>query len=206
MAQHQGILLLGPTGAGKTPLGEQIQAAGLGGHSFRHFDFGDNLRRVVAEELPGGLFSQTELDFLRSVLESGALLENKHFPIAERILTQFLDHNCQGNTRVVLNGLPRHVGQAEAVGRIVNVHTVVAMECTADVVIERICSDIGGDRAARIDDDREAIDRKLAIFAERTGPLVDHYRAADSRIIPIAVTAAMTPTDAWQQLQQRFEG
>ncbi len=204
MTQHQGILLLGPTGAGKSPLGDRIEAAGLGMRAFRHFDFGANLRRVVDNEDAQAGFSDQELAFLRSVLQTGALLENDRFPLAERILTQFLATPApEKPVKVVLNGLPRHVGQAEAVGRIVHIHTVVSLECSEDVVIARSGTNVGGDRTERGDDGHDDIRRKLAIFAERTGPLVDHYRQAGSSIVHLPVTAEMTPESAWSVLQTR---
>ena len=56
-----------------------------------------------------------DIEFLRKVLETGALLENEHFPIARRILQSFLSRrSARPQTLVVLNGLPRHAGQAEA--------------------------------------------------------------------------------------------
>lgn len=205
MTQHQGILLLGPTGSGKSPLGDRIEAAGLGERSFRHFDFGANLRRAVANEDARAGFSDRELAFLRSVLQTGALLEDDHFPLAERILKRFLETSCRENSAdIVLNGLPRHVGQAEAVGRIVHVYTVVSLECSEEVVIARIGTNVGGDRAKRDDDGHDDIRRKLAIFAERTGPLVNHYRKAGSSIIHLPVTAEITPESAWSALQARF--
>jgi len=48
--RNPAVLLLGPTGAGKTPLGEMIEARGLWGMSCLHFDFGANLRAVVMLE------------------------------------------------------------------------------------------------------------------------------------------------------------
>jgi adenylate kinase family enzyme len=200
MTQYQGILLLGPTGSGKSPLGDRIEAAGLGERRFRHFDFGANLRRVVATA--DAAFSQEELEFLRAVLQSGALLENERFPLAERILSRFLETHCDdGRTEVVLNGLPRHAGQAAAVGRMVYIHTVVALECSEEVVLARIEANVGGDRSERSDDSRADVGRKLAIYGEWTGPLVDHYRRAGRSVLGLPVTAEMTPEAAWSLLQ-----
>ena len=205
MTQYQGILLLGPTGSGKSPLGDWIEARGLGDRRFRHFDFGANLRGAVADADSGGEFSDQELAFLRSVLRSGALLENDRFPLAERILKRFLREQCDHEeTEVVLNGLPRHAGQADAVGRLVRVHTVVALDCSETVVLARIRANVGGDRTERSDDSRADIRRKLAIFAERTGPLVDYYRELGSSVIHQSVTAEATPESAWLTLQSRF--
>ncbi len=201
MTEYRGMLLLGPTGSGKSPLGHRIEAVGLGERQYRHFDFGANLRRVATGEEFGTAFSDEEREFLRSVLLSGALLENDRFPLAERILKGFLAQHCQGRAEVVLNGLPRHAGQAEAVARIVHVHTVVSLRCSEEVVIERIGTNVGGDRGGRSDDEHGDIRRKLAIFAERTGPLVDHYRRAESQVIELPVTAEMSVESAWSELR-----
>ena len=201
MAEYRGILLLGPTGSGKSPLGDCMEGAGLEGRRFCHFDFGANLRRVVFEPVTGDGFCNEEREFLRSVLESGALLEDDRFPLAERILVRFLEtHSHGGQAEVVLNGLPRHEGQAEAVGRIVEVHTVVWLQCSPDAVLARIGTNVGGDRGQRTDDSREEVCRKLAIFAERTGPLVGYYRGLGRRVIELPVAADTTPEAAWRAL------
>jgi adenylate kinase family enzyme len=206
MMQCQGILLLGPTGAGKSPLGDRIEAVGLGTRRFCHFDFGANLRRAATREGADADFLEEEREFLRSVLRSGALLENDRFPLAERILRRFLEERCrEAAAEVVLNGLPRHVGQAEAVGRIVHVHTVVSLRCSEEVVARRIGTNVGGDRSKRSDDSDTDIRRKLAIFAERTGPLVDYYRRAGRLVIDLPVTAEMTPESAWCALRAELE-
>jgi hypothetical protein len=52
------LLLLGPTGAGKTPLGDWLEAHGLWGRPCHHFDFGANLRAVVAVVAGLGAFGR----------------------------------------------------------------------------------------------------------------------------------------------------
>ena len=84
------IVLLGPTGAGKTPLGDLLAERGLNGRRCVHFDFGENLRAVVARAQPDAVVSPQDIALLRRVLDSGALLEDREFPIAQRVLTSFL--------------------------------------------------------------------------------------------------------------------
>ena len=196
------VLLLGPTGSGKTPLGEVVERRGLWRARCLHFDFGANLRDVVARNRPDEWIGRQDLDFLEGVLRSGALLENEHFPIAERILRRFMAaRGADQRTWIVLNGLPRHVGQARAIDPILDIEAVVLLECTSETVIARIRANVGGDRTGRPDDDLEAIRRKLAIFDRRTTPLLEHYGRRGARIVAVKITAAMTPEQAWDSLR-----
>ena len=61
-------------------------------------------------------------------------------------------------------------------------------------------SNVGGDRSERVDDDLEAIGRKLAIYERRTAPLVEYYRRRGARIVTLDVTADMTPAQMWDAL------
>ncbi|MHC4406662.1 MAG: nucleoside monophosphate kinase [Planctomycetota bacterium] len=202
-ARRRAILLLGPTGSGKTPLGDLIAERGLWSARCLHFDFGASLRRIV-EGSPDPSFSRDDVDFLRRVLQSGALLENEHFPLAKRIFRSFLAaRGADDHTVVLLNGLPRHAGQAGDVDRIVRIEAVVCLRCPRDTVLARIRADVGGDRAGRDDDDPRSVAAKLRLFDERTAPLLEHYRRLQARIETIDVTASMTPQQAWQILDRR---
>ena len=199
------LLLLGPTGAGKSPLGQVLETRGFQGARCVHFDFGANLRRL-AEADTRSLLSRADLDVLHEVLRTGALLEDRQFPIAERIVRSFLARSgADRRTVVALNGLPRHVGQAAGVDRILEIRLLVNLDCSGQTVLERIRSDIGGDRAGRMDDDGESVRKKLALFAARTAPLLDHYRGLGVRIETVEVTPRTTAEEVWEQLDHRGE-
>jgi len=201
VSHHPALLLVGPTGSGKTPLGEMIQRRGLWGSDCLHFDFGANLRQLVQQDRPDELIGPEDLAFLQDVLDTGALLEDEHFPIARRILQSFLSRRGAGpQTLVVLNGLPRHKGQARAIGSLVDVQTVVHLACSSEAVLARIRTNPGGDRTGRDDDDFASVRRKLRVFDERTAPLIDYYRRCGARIETIHVTVEMTPQAAWEML------
>ncbi len=203
-ARHRALLLLGPTGSGKTPLGDLIEERGLWEYRWVHFDFGARLRSIAAEKSSAGQFTPEDVATATRVLQSGALLENDQWPFAERILRGFLtDRAPDLQTCVVLNGLPRHADQARAVDPILDVGTVLALRCTSDTVLQRIRSNVGGDRIDRTDDDPEMIRTKVAIFNERTEALMEHYRELDIRIRRIVVTATMTADDIWRILEHR---
>lgn len=189
----QAILLLGPTGSGKTPLGDWLERHGLVGRRCHHFDFGANLRAVASGALAEG-FTPDEVCVIRDVLEKGALLENETFQIAAKILRAFLSRRQpQPEDLLVLNGLPRHRGQAEALETLLDVVAVVSLECPAAVARERIRLDAGGDRAGRADDHDALLEKKLAIFAERTQALTAHYRERGAGVIAVEVGARTQP-------------
>lgn len=199
--KHPAILLLGPTGAGKTPLGKIIEQRGLWQRKCLHFDFGASLRDVVSRNRPDETISRQDIDFLREVLDSGALLEEEHFPIAERVLKSFLAaRGADRQTHVVLNGLPRHVGQAQSIDHIVDVRAAIHLVCSHETVFERIRSDVGGDRSDRVDDDPQAVRQKLTIFNRRTTPLLEHYDRQGANIVTLDITADLTPVQMWETL------
>ena len=203
MTKTNAILLLGPTGSGKTPLGQLIESKGLRGRRCVHFDFGENLRQI-AESLGQHVLSDDELLVVQDSLRTGALLENEHFVIAAKILSAFLaERNVAEEGRVVLNGLPRHIGQAADVEALVTISAVLSLECSPQIVRQRIATNAGGDRAQRVDDDLDAIARKLDIYRERTAPLIEHYRNQGARIVTIDVQVKTTPEDAWDAIEQQ---
>ena len=198
---YRAVLLLGPTGAGKTPLGEIIQRRGLWGSECLHFDFGAHLREIVSRNRPDNRISRRDIEFLKQVLSSGALLEDEDFSLARRILQSFIARrgaDCQ--TRIVLNGLPRHVGQARSIDKMMHVEVVVHLRCSSETVFRRIRSNLAGDRTDRVDDDLDAIRQKLAIFNHRTASLLEHY--SKRRIVVVEVTAKMTPGQMWGLLSR----
>ncbi len=201
MEKNKAILLLGPTGAGKTPLGDGLAERGLLGRRCVHFDFGAQLRQVA--EHGGRGLAANDVAFVQRVLTEGALLEDDTFHIARTILESFMEGQDVGaQDLVVLNGLPRHVGQARDVGKIVDVILVVALECTAGIVHERIATNSGGDRADRTDDSVAEIARKLKIYAERTQPLLAHYRSEGTTCRPIPVGVETTPADLLREVSK----
>jgi adenylate kinase len=206
MIPVRSLLLIGPTGAGKTPLGDLMEEKGYGGRCF-HFDFGHQLRTFASCETPPEGFTDREITFIRGVLEEGLLLENEYFYIAEKILRLFLERcGFGGGDTLVLNGLPRHVDQAKDVDRIARVHSLVVIECSAADVHKRIAADTGGDREGRLDDDIALIEKKLEIFGKRTAPLVEHYANAGSRVLRVKVSASSTAENVYSDLLSLSSG
>ena len=143
----------------------------------------------------------SEIAVVRDCLDRGALLENETFGIAHKILSAFVDERLQSlDDLLVMNGLPRHVEQAKMLAEHVEVRMVIALECDAQTILERIRLDTGGDRASRTDDAVEAVRRRLRLYDERTAPLIDHYRGAGADIIRLEVGVHTSAEDLLSNL------
>jgi adenylate kinase len=193
------ILLLGPTGVGKTPLGNLIEHNGIRGNRCFHFDFGHELRNIAELALPPDGFREDDLSFIREVLDKGLLLENEHFHIAEKIMHHFLRRNdVRDEDILVLNGLPRHTDQAKDMRGIVDVKSVVLLTCGPDEVYKRIELNSGRDRTGRLDDSLDMIRNKLEIFKARTAPLIEYYSTIGAEVLMLSISAASTPEDTYK--------
>lgn len=202
-AKRRAMVLLGSTGAGKTPLGNLIEQRGLWNHRWVHFDFGAQLRRIAAGDCRDGQFGPDDVAVIQRVLREGALLEDAHAALAEQVLRAFLAEHASPEIGVVLNGLPRHAGQIKTIEPLVEVCTVLALRCPSETAIQRIRNNVGGDRAGRCDDTEEMVRAKIELFYQRTNPLVAHYLDLDIPVRRIVVTATMTPDEVWQILERR---
>jgi adenylate kinase len=201
------LLLVGPTGSGKTPLGNEIERRGLDGRRCVHFDFGANLRSVAADTRSWDSLTPAELESVRTSLATGALFEDKDMPLIVKILRRFAARRgLTADSLLVLNGLPRHRRQAEGLAEVIGVECVVYLDAGAAIIRERIRLDPGGDRAARVDDTLEAVWRRLAAFRERTLPLLIYYRERGVPVHVISVAAGMNAPEMFEALGPRLRG
>ncbi len=202
MNKYNAVLIVGPTGSGKTPLGDYLEANGLWGRRCFHFDFGAQLRRIAA--LPPGRspFSRKEMETISLSLRTGTLLENEAFPLAEKILRAFIrERGLRPTDLLILNGFPRHVGQADDMAGIAAVKAVASLDGQPGVIIERIRRDSGGDRGGRADDAIRDINKRLEVFRLRTAPLLEHYWKKKVQVVSLAVGLETKAEDLARRLE-----
>ena len=198
------LLLIGPTGSGKTPLGEAAARSGLWNMRCLHFDFGAFLRRAVESRMPQAGLSDMEYAIIDRVLVTGQLLADHEFSIARKILDWFLEGAApDSKSLVILNGLPRHVGQAAAVDKLVDIRGVLELRCTPQVVSSRIRNNTGDDRSGRRDDFIKDIQNKLNIYGRRTKPLLEYYRRPNNIYFSIDVNEDMSPQEMLDCLESQ---
>jgi len=184
------LILLGPPGSGKGTQGERLQ------EDFRlpYYATGDILRAAVAD---GTELGATAKEFM----DRGDLVPDEVIigVIAERV------ESPEAADGFILDGFPRTVGQAEALGEEMNglgrgITAAVLIDVSDEEVVRRlggrrtcaknghifhaefdppknegVCDICGARLIVRDDDKPEVIRHRLETYHEKTKPLVDYY-------------------------------
>ncbi len=183
-------IFLGAPGSGK---GTQAKLLAKN-QGFQHFSTGDMLREAIRSGTDVGLKAKAFID-AGDLVPDGVMIE---------LIEKTLEPLPKG-TRIILDGFPRTVPQAEALDR--NSHTQVAraiyLEVPDDLLVERltgrricskcgqpfhasflppradgICDLCGGSLLQRPDDTEKVVTHRLKVFSEQTQPLLDFFRKA----------------------------
>lgn len=223
------LLLIGPPGAGKSPLGDYLQKQSLAGRRFCHLDFGRELREILKENSTAGsgsqaekgtgeketsrqagetglavtgYFSRQELLRIRQSVETASLFEEPDRELVRKIVRHFLEKNGVGEDDIlVLNGLPRHRAQLAWLEDMLTISLVVSLDCPEDVAVRRILANLDGERQGRQDDRLEVIVRRYRLYQEKTGPLLDYFRQSGVPVINLKVDRETWPDTLWPKLQ-----
>ena len=182
------LILLGAPGAGKGTQAE-ILSAKLG---IPTISTGNILRAAVKEGTPIGLEAKRYMD-------AGQLVPDS---VIIGIVAQRLEQpDCAGG--FILDGVPRTIGQAEALDAAgVTFDHVLSIEISDEEIEERmegrrvcqscgapyhvkakppkregVCDSCGGALIQRDDDKPETVRRRLEVYHQETEPLKDYYRA-----------------------------
>ncbi len=157
------LVLLGPPGAGKG-----TQAVRLATHfQCPAVATGDIFRSHVANGTPLGRLAQEYLD-------RGDLVPDE--VVIEMVMERLAAPDCDNG--FVLDGFPRTVGQAEALGA-----KLTAAQAPLDAALffeigeDELFRRLAGRSAAlhRSDDTEQTIRHRLEVFAIKTRPLIDYY-------------------------------
>ena len=209
MTARLNLVVLGKQGAGKGTQCKRLSQT----YAVPHISTGDILRAAVKAKSPLGLE-------VASVLESGGLVSDDL--VIKLVEERFREPDAA--TGGLLDGFPRTIGQAQALERLLGEDGIklcinldvpidlvtqrlssrrVCQECGAiyrDTDIEAIsgtCSKCAGDVIQRVDDQPEAIRKRLEAYERDTAPLLDFYRergllvTVDGSNAPDEVTAAI---------------
>jgi len=180
------IVVLGSPGVGKGTYTQEL----VKGLNLIHVSTGDIFREKIK--------NQTELGKqVESYLSSGGLVPDELViaVIKERLSRE----DCVKG--FILDGFPRTVKQAEALGKITSIDLVLNFKADKEVIIDRLggrricrsckwiyhvrnivpkvegkCDYCEGELYQRPDDVQEAIDKRLNTYEKETAPLIGYYR------------------------------
>ena len=180
------IIFLGPPGAGKGTQA-QIVCQRLG---IPQVSTGDMLRAAIAAGTEMGRKAKEYMD-------QGQLVPDE--VVIGIVKDRLADPDCQKG--YILDGFPRTVEQAKALSTFAKIDVAINRDVPDDVLVKRlsgrrVCPLCGapyhGDRLngetvcradgtpliQRDDDKAETVLNRLAVYHQKTAPLIDHYREA----------------------------
>ena len=159
------LLLLGPQGSGKGTQAKRISAE----YGIPHIATGDILREEIARGTALGLQ-------VKPTYDSGGL-------VPDNVMVEIIRSRLsRGDTLpgFILDGFPRTMPQAVALDEMlaeIDRELTVVLELQVDDAVSRERLLKRAQEEGRSDDTPEAIDERLALYHEKTAPLVGYYRA-----------------------------
>jgi adenylate kinase len=179
------IVLLGSPGVGKGTYGSRMAKH----YGIPIISTGDLLREQVAKETDVGLKAKEYMD-RGDYVPDDVVLEM----LKERIGRD----DCKDG--FFLDGFPRTMEQVKALEKMVGLDMVLNFIATDETILKRltyrvicrqcakifhtiemppkkegVCDDCGGELYTRDDDKPEAVKERLAIYHEKTAPLIEYY-------------------------------
>ena len=180
------IIFLGPPGAGKGTQA-QIVCQRLG---IPQVSTGDMLRAAIAAGTEMGRKAKEYMD-------QGQLVPDE--VVVGIVKDRLADPDCQKG--YILDGFPRTVEQAKALSTFAKIDVAINLDVPDDVLVKRlsgrrvcplcgapyhvdrlngetVCRADGTPLIQRDDDKAETVLNRLAVYHQKTAPLIDHYREA----------------------------
>ncbi len=179
------VMFLGPPGAGKGTQAQRVCA-----HlNIPQISTGDILRKAIKEQTKTGLEAKAFID-------AGQLVPDE--VVIAIVRERLAMPDCARG--YILDGFPRTVPQAEALGAFATLDAVVNIDVSDAQLVDRLsgrrvclqcggtyhsstlnqrtdCAACGHDLVQREDDRPETVLNRLAVYHKQTKPLIDFYTA-----------------------------
>ncbi|MEL7106991.1 MAG: adenylate kinase [Pseudomonadota bacterium] len=164
------IILLGPPGAGKGTQAKILEEK----RGMIQLSTGDMLREART--------SGTEMgNKVAAIMDAGELVTDE---IVIGLIEEKL--NTTDGMGFIFDGFPRTLGQADALGELLDAHgqglnAVIAMEVNDEALVGRILNRakeaVAAGGTARADDNAESLKTRLLEYYKKTSPLIGYYHA-----------------------------
>jgi len=147
------VLIFGAQGSGKSTHAQYI-AAKLG---IKYIPTGILLREIEQENSALG-------KYVKETLAKGELVKDE-------IMWEVIGKQIKGSSGFILDGYPRNFNQVNDLEKeSIRIDLIILTTLDEKVAIRRLLARI------RSDDTKEAIKKRLEIYAESTTPIIDYYR------------------------------
>ena len=161
------LVFMGPPGVGKGTQAKLLAAR----NGWVQLSTGDLFRDHLKRATPLGELAQRYMDRGEYVPDD----------VTIDMVREFID-GLPAATRVMFDGFPRTVAQAEALEALLaergrSIGRVLLLEAPRDELVRRILNRSRSE--GRADDTPEVIARRFDVYAEQTQPVVEHYEALD---------------------------
>lgn len=159
------IVITGAPGSGKGTQSDLI----VNNYGLYHISTGDMLRAEIKAGSEIG--KQAE-----QIIAEGRLVPDE--VMIEMLHKQILEHkDAKG---FIFDGFPRTVAQAEALDKMLagvgeKIDILLVMNVKHETLVERLI--LRGQTSGRADDNKETIEKRLAVYTENTLPVIDFYRS-----------------------------
>lgn len=179
------IILMGPPGTGKGTQAKLLSER----YKIPHISTGDMFREAIAKKTELGLKAKKLIDageYVPDEIVMGMVKERLH------------EKDCKEG--FLLDGIPRTLVQVKALKTTTPIDVVIELETQDDVIVKRLssrrqckkctaiygidippkkkgcCDTCGGQLFQREDDKEETVRKRLAVYQEKTKPILDYYQ------------------------------
>ncbi len=177
------VILLGAPGAGKGSQAAKI----VSDFGIAHVSTGDALRANIKAETELGKFA-------KSYIDKGQLVPDD--VVVKIVADRITKDDCKKG--FLLDGFPRTVAQADALGKLTDIDYVINIDVDFNVIVDRIsgrrmcacgetyhvstydkdtCTKCGKPLYQRDDDNEATVKNRLDVYQNQTAPLIEYYSA-----------------------------
>lgn len=158
------LVIFGAPGSGKGTQSELL----IDNLNLYHISTGELLRDHIARKTELGKIAD-------SYISKGNLIPDE---LMIDILAHHIDEHPESHGRLLLDGFPRTIAQAERLETLLaergtKLDAVVGLEAPVSQLIPRLLR--RGEETGRADDNLETINQRLKVYHEVSHPLRDHY-------------------------------